>query len=271
MLEALPAAASFGQKAQEDSRMGQSSIFDLGGGGGRGESAPGSSHHPPIRAEEFDKRELLRLEKETLGTFLSSHPLADVKDALRAKVDCTLPELESKADGSIVTVGGIVTELKRIKTKRGDPMMFATLDDVEGQVEMLILGKTYEDSAESVEVDSVLVVRGRLDHKERGQTKLLVQELERFEPTEDELARARTARAPSALEVEIDASELGVSLVEELKGLFEAFPGDSEVVLKMQTRDGLRRLKFGSAYRVSQSAALRAELDAILGSSARAA
>jgi DNA polymerase III subunit alpha len=271
MLEALPAAASFGQKAQEDSRMGQSSIFDLGGGGGREESAPGSSHHPPIRTEEFDKRELLRLEKETLGTFLSSHPLADVKDALRAKVDCTLPELESKADGSIVTVGGIVTELKRIKTKRGDPMMFATLDDVEGQVEMLILGKAYEESAESVQVDSVLVVRGRLDHKERGQTKLLVQELERFEPTEDELARARAARVPSALEVEIDASEFGVSLVEELKGLFEAFPGDSEVVLKMQTRDGLRRLKFGSAYRVSQSAALRAELDAILGSSARAA
>jgi DNA polymerase III subunit alpha len=271
MLEALPAATSFGQKAQEDSRMGQSSIFDLGGDGG-GESAPGSSHHhPPIAAQEFDKRELLRLEKETLGTFLSSHPLADVKDALRTKVDCSLTQLETKADGSIVTVGGIVTELKRIKTKRGDPMMFATLDDVEGQVEMLILGKVYTESGDSVQVDSVLVVRGRLDHKERGQTKLLVQELERFEPTEDELARARAARAPGPLVLRIHAADFGASLVDELKNVFEHFPGDSEVQLEMQTRDGMRRLRFGDGYKVTQSAALEAELDVILGSGARAA
>ena len=270
MLQALPAAASFGQKAQEDSRMGQSSIFDLGGGGG-GESAPGSSRHPPIGAEEFDKRELLRLEKETLGTFLSSHPLADVKDALRAKVDCSLSQLESKADGSIVTVGGIVTELKRIKTKRGDPMMFATLDDVEGQVEMLVLGKVYAESGDSVKVDSVLVVRGRLDHKERGQTKLLVQELDTFEPSDDELARARAARAPGPLVLRIHAADFGVSLVEELKSVFECFPGDSEVLLEMDTRDGMRRLKFGHEYRVTPSAALDAELDVVLGSGARAA
>ncbi len=250
--------------------MGQSSIFDLGGGGG-GESAPGSSHHPPIAAEEFDKRELLRLEKETLGTFLSSHPLAEVKDALRAKVDCSLSELESKADGSLVTVGGIVTELKRIKTKRGDPMMFATLDDVEGQVEMLILGKAYEEGGDSVNVDSVLVVRGRLDHKERGQTKLMVQELETFEPSDDELARARAARAPGPLVLRIHAADFGASLVDELKSVFESFPGDSEVQLEMETREGMRRLKFGHGYRVTQSAALDAELDLVLGSGARAA
>ncbi|MGH2982641.1 MAG: OB-fold nucleic acid binding domain-containing protein, partial [Solirubrobacterales bacterium] len=270
MLDALPAAASFGQKAQEDSRMGQSSIFDLGGDGG-GESAEGSSHHPPITSDEFDKRELLRLEKETLGTFLSSHPLADVKDALPAKVDCPLSELESKADGSIVTVGGIVTELKRIKNKRGDPMMFATLDDVEGQVEMLILGKVYAESGDSVNVDSLLVVRGRLDHKERGQTKLLVQELDTFDPSDDELARARAGRTPGPLVLRIHAADFGVSLVDELKGVFESFPGDSEVQLEMQTRDGMRRLKFGDGYRVAQSAALEAELDVVLGSGARAA
>jgi len=59
MLEALPAATAFGQKAQEDSRLGQSSIFDLGGGAE--EAGPSRQHHAPIRAEEFDQRELLRL------------------------------------------------------------------------------------------------------------------------------------------------------------------------------------------------------------------
>jgi DNA polymerase-3 subunit alpha len=271
MLEALPMATAAGQKAQEDSRLGQGSIFDLGGEGGGGGSGPGRAQHPPIGADEFDKRELLRLEKETLGTFLSSHPLAEVRDALRTKVDCSLSELSSKADGSVVTVGGIVTECKRIRTKRGDPMMFATLDDVEGQVEMLVLGQVYAEQGEAAAVDSVLVVRGRLDHKERGETKLMVQELQRFEPTEDEVARARAARVPEPVVLRVDAGAFGASLVDELKAVFENFPGETEVTLEMDTREGLRRLRFGDGYRVKPSPALRAELDALLGSSARAA
>jgi DNA polymerase-3 subunit alpha len=269
MLEALPAATAFGQKAQEDSRMGQSSIFDLGGGAE--EEGPSRSHHAPIAAEEFDKRELLRLEKETLGTYLSSHPLAEVKDALRARVDCSLSQLEARADGSIVTVGGIVTECKRIRTKRGDPMMFATLDDVEGQVEMLILGQAMQDSGDEVAVDAVLVVRGRLDHKERGDSKLLVQEIQIFKPTEDEVAKARAARDLGPILLKVDAAQFGASLIEELKTIFEHNPGDAEVLLEMETRQGPRRLRFGSDYRVRPSAALDAELDALLGAGSRAA
>jgi DNA polymerase III subunit alpha len=269
MLEALPAATAFGQKSQEDSRMGQSSIFDLGGGSE--ESGPSRSHHAPIGAEEFDQRELLRLEKETLGTFLSSHPLAEVKDALRARVDCPLSGLENKVDGSIVTVGGIVTECKRIRTKRGDPMMFATLDDVEGQVEMLILGQVFADSGDEVAVDAVLVVRGRLDHKERGESKLLVQEVEVFQPTQDEVAKARAARDLGPVVLRVNAAQFGASLVEELKTIFEHFPGDAEVELEMETRDGPRRLRFGSEYKVRPSAGLDAELDALLGAGSRAA
>jgi DNA polymerase III subunit alpha len=269
MLLALPHATSFGQRAQEDSRMGQGSIFDLGGG--PAEAGGGPSHHPPIPAEEFDRRELLRLEKETLGTYLSSHPLAEVRGALRARVDCPLSELESKADGSIVTVGGIVTECKRIRTKRGDPMMFATLDDVEGQVEMLVLGQVMSDAGEHVVPDAVLVVCGRLDHKERGDSKLLVQEIEVFQPTEDEVAMARTARELGPVVLKVDAAQFGPSLIEELKAIFHHNPGDAEVELEMETRDGTRRLRFGSDYRVRPSAALDAELDALLGAGARAA
>jgi DNA polymerase III subunit alpha len=194
-----------------------------------------------------------------------------VKEALRARVDCPLSGLESKADGSIVTVGGIVTECKRIRTKRGDPMMFATLDDVEGQVEMLILGQVFADAGDEVVVDAVLVVRGRLDHKERGDSKLLVQEIEVFRPSEDEVAKARAARDLGPVLLKIDAARFGASLIEELKAIFEHFPGDSEVLLEMETRQGSRRLRFGSDYRVRPSAALDAELDALLGAGSRAA
>ncbi|HEY1238350.1 MAG TPA: DNA polymerase III subunit alpha, partial [Solirubrobacterales bacterium] len=271
MLEALPAAAAFGQKAQEDSRLGQSSIFDLGGGAE--ESGPSRQHHAPIRAEEFDQNELLRLEKETLGTFLSSHPLAEVKEALRTRVDCPLSSLADKQDGSWVTVGGIITEFKRHKSKNGSLMSFATLDDVEGQLEMLVMGKAYEASHEFLAADAIVIVRGRLDHKGRGDTKLVAQEVELFEPTEDEVARARAARERDRgpLRLHIDASAFGSSVIEELKAVLGNFPGDSEVFLVMKTRQGLRELQFGHEYRVRRSAGLDAELDALLGGAARAA
>jgi DNA polymerase-3 subunit alpha len=269
MLEALPAATAFGQKAQEDSRMGQSSIFDLGGGAE--ESGPSRQHHAPIRAEEFDQRELLRLEKETLGTFLSSHPLAEVKDALRSRVDCSLSSLADRPDGSWVSVGGIITEFKRHTSKNGSLMSFATLDDIEGQLEMLVMGKAYEASREFLAADAIVVVKGRLDHKGRGETKLVAQEVELFQPTEDEVAKARAARDTGPLSLAIDASQFGASLIEELKGILEHFPGDSEVLLVMKTREGTRELRFGRDYRVRRSAGLHAELDALLGGGSRAA
>ena len=83
MLEVLPQAQSSGQRHQEDALRGQGSIFDLGGT--RTDvrrPASFTSQRPPISAQEFDQRELLRLEKETLGTFLSAHPLSEVRDAL---------------------------------------------------------------------------------------------------------------------------------------------------------------------------------------------
>jgi DNA polymerase-3 subunit alpha len=271
LLEALAAAIAFGQKAQEDSRLGQSSIFDLGGGAE--ESGPSRQHHAPIRAEEFDQRELLRLEKETLGTFLSSHPLAEVKDAIRTRVDCSLSSLAEKPDASWVTVGGIVTEFKRHTSKNGSKMAFATLDDVEGQVEMLVMGKAYEESHEFLAADAILIVRGRLDHKGRGDTKLVAQELELFQPTEDEVAKARAARERDSgpLRLHLDASAFGISVIEELKAVLGNFPGDSEVILVMKTRQGIRELQFGREYRVRRSAGLDAELDALLGGAARAA
>ena len=69
----------------------------------------------------------------------------------------------------------------------------------------------------------------------------------------------------------INAAEFGAGLVEELKSVFESFPGESEVLLEMRTREGTRKLRFGSEYRVSPSPALRAEIDQLLGPAALAA
>jgi DNA polymerase-3 subunit alpha len=181
--------------------------------------------------------------------------------------------LANKADGAWVTVGGIVAECKRIRTKSGSHMMFATLDDIEGQVEMLIFKADQAESASVVTQDAVVIVRGRVDHKERGETKLVVSEAERFEPDQAGIsAAAATASRPAGpLTLRINAADFRPTLVEELKSVFEHFQGETEVLLEMQTRDGTRRLRFGPDYRVRTSSGLRAELDVLLGPGVMAA
>ncbi len=273
MLEALPAAQSAGQKAQEDAQMGQGSIFDFGDDAGATQSQ--AHHRPSISAVEFERAEMLALEKETLGTYLSSHPLTEVGPALRQRVDCSLAELGGKPDGAWVTVGGIVVECKKIRTKSGSQMMFATLDDVEGQVEMLVFKADEAESAAVIQPDAIVLVRGRLDHKDRGETKLVVQEAQRFEPDGDEIARASKVApvTPSGpFELSLDAEKLRVTgLLDELKAVFEHHKGEADVHLVLETGAGRKVLCLGSEYRVRPSSGLRAELGHVLGSNAMAA
>jgi DNA polymerase III subunit alpha len=274
MLETLPAAQSAGQKAQEDAQMGQGSIFDFGGEDSGGGATRSQAHHrPPIPGAEFDRAEMLAMEKETLGTYLSSHPLTEVGPALRARVDCSLAQLADKPDGGWVTVGGIVVECKKIRTKSGSQMMFATLDDVEGQVEMLVFKADEAESAAVIQPDAIVLVRGRIDHKDRGETKLVVQEAQRFEPDQAEiekagkLAPASPATPAGPFEVPIDLARLSDELCEELKAVLEHHKGDAEVFLVV----GERRFKVGEGYRVKPSGMLRTELDHVLRAQAMAA
>ena len=109
--------------------------------------------------------------------------------------------------------------------------------------------------------DAIVVVRGRLDHKERGETKLVVQEAERFEPDAEEIARAsEVPSGPSGpVEVEVEAAQLTDVLVEELKAVLEHHKGDAEVHLAIRTAAGeSKRLLLGEGYRVRPSGRLRA-------------
>jgi DNA polymerase-3 subunit alpha len=276
MLETLLAAQAAGQKAQEDAQLGQGSIFDFGEGAETGGGVTATSHHrPPIPATEFDRAELLALEKETLGTYLSSHPLSEVRDALRRRVDCTLAELAGKPDGAWVTVGGIVAACKKIRTKSGTQMMFATLDDVEGQVEMLVFKADEAQSAEVIVPDAIVVVRGRIDHKERGETKLVVQEAERFEPNGEEIARASAAASAPAepLKLKTDTATLeSPGFFDDLKAVLEHHRGEAPVFLTIvDSEGGTREMRFGDEFRVRHCNGLLAELEPVLGATAMAA
>jgi DNA polymerase III subunit alpha len=279
MLSVLEQAQAAGQKAQQDALIGQGSIFDLGLDlGGAGAANPGASatafagpSHAPIPGEEFDRSELLAAEKEAIGLFISAHPLKDVGAALRAKSDGSLAELANRRDGDWVTVGGMVTQAKRIKTKKGDWMMFATLYDLDASVEIIVFGKALAASEDALQTDSIVLVRGRVDHKDADKTCVIAQQVERFEPSPEEVLAAQVQAAkpvpaPSALRLHLDATALPATALGELKDVLAGFPGESDVVIELSTTVGHRRLKLGPSYRVARSASLHAELDSLLGS-----
>ena len=85
-------------------------------------------------------------------------------------MDCSLADLAGKKDGEWVTVGGMIAECKRIRTRKGDPMMFATLDDLEGQVELLVFNSAYAANAEKVDVDKIVIVRGASTTRRRARS-----------------------------------------------------------------------------------------------------
>ncbi|MGI8885374.1 MAG: DNA polymerase III subunit alpha [Gaiellaceae bacterium] len=258
MLAVLDSALGLGQKHAADRLAGQASIFD--GGFGEVEEAPGERHHPAIPSGEFDERELLRLEKETLGLYVSEHPLEKVAGELRRKTDCTLADVERRRDGEVVVVGGIVAALKQMTTKRGEPMVFATLDDPSGSVEIVVFNSTYAAARDHLEADRMLIVKGRVDHKQAGETKLVALEVTPFEST------------PVRREVRlrIDAREAPAGLIRELATLVKDFPGEAPVYVALETSLGARTLALGPDYRVKPDADFYAEARALLGEAALA-
>jgi len=280
MLAVLEAAQAAGQKSQQDAEIGQGSIFDLLGGDGDGGGSAGDGaspfaapSHPPIPSVEFERPELLAIEKESVGIFITEHPLKRVREALRVKADCGCAGVMDQRDGDWMKIGGMVTGAKKIRTRTGSTMMFATLDDLEGQVEIVIFEKALAAAEGVVADDAIVLVRGRVDHKEAGKVCVIVQDVDAFEPTDAEIDKAKEQVArmasqapPTALCWRVDATRLEAAVIEDLRELFERYPGESEFVLEMHTATGLRRLKFGSGYRVAgRNAGLKAELDRLLG------
>jgi DNA polymerase III subunit alpha len=277
MLSVLEQAQAAGQKIQQDAQIGQGSIFDLAEAeptpatdAARPVNAFARPTHPPIPSEEFEQAELLAVEKEAIGLFVSAHPLKPLREIMRARTDCPLQALAERRDKDWVTVGGIVVETKRIRTRAGDPMMFATLDDLGGAVELLVFGKALNEHEAALVADQVVLVRGRVDHKEAGKTCLIVQSAEVFEPSEQEIEEARgqaeseAKRAVSLakpVRAHARAADLRAGAIEDIKQLAEDYAGPAEIVLDIETSAGVRRLCLGEDFRVQNTPTLRAELE----------
>src|SRR5207249_1856739 len=167
LLQLLDEAMEAAQRVQRARASGQTGLFDLSG-----ETAHAEAAAPAGPVEEFSREELLAMEKEMLGLYISDHPLRHVHATLAARINVALNQLLELPDKTPVTVGGLITAVKRTTTKGGSAMAFVTLEDLTGSCEVIIFPRAYEQVHFLLKRDAVLVVRGKVDVMEQ-QAKIL--------------------------------------------------------------------------------------------------
>ena len=236
--------AAIGRRRNEE--IGQFSLFGGGDDGIEMEKVD-------IGADQWDKKIRLGFEKEMLGLYISDHPLLGVEGTLRRATTCTISALWDQQDGAQVTIGGLVSGVNRRFTRKGDPMVFFNLEDLDGTVEVVAFPRTVAASGPLIQEDAILLVGGRLDH--RG---------------DDVKMRASEIKEPDLhvdreLRLKVPATQLSANTVNRLKEILLTHPGAAPVFLHMESGDGFKVLRLGDEHRVELRSALYAELRELLG------
>jgi DNA polymerase III subunit alpha len=210
-----------------------------------------------IPVGEWDKTTLLQFEREMLGLYVSDHPLFGVEHVLAAGADCSIAAVqdESRADGQVVTVGGILSGMQRKVTKKGDTWVLTQLEDLEGAIEVMIFPSAYQLCSTILAEDAIVFVKGRMDKRED------VAKLIAMEVTAPDLSQV----TGGPLLVSLPLRRCTPPVVERLKEILATHPGPSEVHLQIHNGPRTTVLRLDDRLRVAPSPALIGELKQLLG------
>ena len=240
---------------------GQFDLFsggDPGVGGAGDEPGEGLDVTPEVPLGEWDKTVLLAYEREMLGLYVSDHPLFGVEHVIAAAADCSIALLtgsDDRADGSFVTIGGLISGLQRKVTKKGDVWAIATVEDLEGAIEVMFFPQTYQQFSTTLAEDAVVIVRGRLDRRDD------VPKLVAVEMTMPDLSEG--PRGPVVISLPV--ARCTPPVVDRLKEVLATHPGATEVHLRLQAASRTTVLRIDDGLRVNPSPALMGDLKALLG------
>jgi len=255
---AVERATQAGAAAAADRRSGQMGLFAAD------EEAPGESAPSDLpELPEWDLRDRLAKEKEVLGFYLSSHPLAEHEATLRAYCSHTAAEAAALKARSEVMLGGILSAIKFSHTKNpkpGAPSRFAMFDleDTSGILRCILWPDLFVQYGERVQADAVCVARGTIDKRPGSEeANLIVSELLAL----DELP----ARFTRGIVVRVLEEPHGLGMLEALHEVLRGHPGDCQLQLLVCLVGGSRVLCNCDRLRVAASAEMRARLDDLLG------
>ena len=235
--------------------IGQDSLF-----GGLDGSGPILSVVPPVPEGEWDKQTLLSSEREMLGLYVSDHPLFGVEHILSRASDTSISALtgdDGRPDGAIVTIAGMISSLQRKLTKNGNPWAIATVEDLDGAIEVLFFPQSYQTVSHVLAEDLVVVVKGRVNRRDDVPT-IYAQELSLPDLDEGE-------RGPVV--VSMPVTRCTPPVVERLKDVLATHPGPTEVHLRLTQTGRATLMRLADGLRVTPSPALFGDLKALLGPS----
>ncbi len=270
LLAVLDLSLKNGQEYQKSKRNGQTSIFDLFEENSQVKNSSNYQERLPD-ISEFSKNELLAMEKEMLGLYISYHPLNDYSERLKKIITCTSIELTNFSDKSRVILAGVINNLKRKSTKNGNLMAFITLEDLEGSVEIIAFPKVYEKCKEMIKEDEIIITEGHIDVAE-GKTKIIAEKISLLEKyIENKRPAPKTEKMnqnlAEELHLEINTGKNEPDLLGRLKELFYGYPGESQIVLHFKDKDKDKTIlhAIDKKYSVNLGGKFMEEVRSILG------
>jgi DNA polymerase III subunit alpha len=250
LFAAVDKAIEHGSRQQRNRQDGMMSFFDLGGDGETPEAIPLPDVPPWTEAQQ------LTSEKEALGLYMSGHPLERFSEELKVFGAQRIADLAQSLPD--VWVGGIVSGLRPLKTKKGDRMAVFMLDDIAGGVEVVVFPETFGKHGHLIAVDAMLLVRGKFE-KDDESARIVATEIQPIS-----LLKERTTR-----EVVIHLNGPTRNTMEALAELLSRHRGDRRVLLELDVKKnggpGLR-VRADVAQRVRPSEKLVEEVEQLCGS-----
>lgn len=235
---------------QKEKASGQAALFDFQ----PSVQSPMSNVDKDIAMDEFPPEQLLKMEKEMLGIYISSHPLEHVRDSLEAQANNKISDIAEMREGEVVKIGGILTETRAITTKKGRMMMVGTIEDLTSSIGLVIFPSTFDKFKEHLKKDAILIVKGKINRDMRSDEFNVV--AESIEPME-EFEKVRS------LHIElVDVNDS--SLLSRMKSLLVGAKGQDPVFIRL---DG-KMVQLGSGFQVDISPELVEQLEGVLGTGA---
>ncbi|MEU3192293.1 DNA polymerase III subunit alpha [Streptomyces sp. NPDC006992] len=236
---------------------GQFDLFGDLGGDDAADSGPGFGLDVQFSEEEWDKTYLLAQEREMLGLYVSDHPLFGLEHVLNEKADAAIAQLTGGdySDGSIVTIGGIISGLQRKMTKQGNAWAIATVEDLAGSIDCMFFPATYQLVSTQLVEDAVVFVKGRLDKRE---------DVPRLVAMELQVPDLSEASATAPVTITIPTVKVTPPLVEKLGYVLTQHRGASEVRVRLEGARKTTVLRL-DRHRVTPDPALFGDLKELLG------
>ncbi|MGB0733513.1 MAG: DNA polymerase III subunit alpha, partial [Pontibacterium sp.] len=246
--------------ADQDARNADAGMMDLFGA--MEEESTEDPYDAHKNAREWTDKERLQGEKETLGLYLTGHPIDEYEKELRNFVPKRIADIQPQR-ATTQKMAGLVVDLRVKKTKKGDNICFVTLDDRSARVDVTLFGDTYDEARELVKKDMVLVVEGEVqDDAYSGGQKVKVSRVM-------DIASARAIFA-QGVEVKCSHSQLNNRTLKQLSDTLSQYRGDGSlpVVLRYQREDAAADLILGDEWAVQANDDLMLGLMELFGSQA---